>query len=99
LAAQLDAPKINGTQLQSILSAAAKNQKIPGAVMYVSTPKGKSIGASGVSNLATKATMKTNDGFSIASASKTFVSVVVLKLVEARMPILEPLLLKLLMWL
>ncbi|MBW4603754.1 MAG: beta-lactamase family protein [Calothrix sp. FI2-JRJ7] len=83
LAAQLNAPKINGAQLQNILSAAVTNQKVPGAVMYVSTPNGKWIGASGVSNLETKTAMKTNDGFSIASTSKTFVSVAVLKLVEA----------------
>ncbi|OKH51808.1 hypothetical protein NIES2101_16975 [Calothrix sp. HK-06] len=84
LAAQLNAPKINGAQLQNILSAAVKNQKVPGAVMYVSTPNGKWVGASGVSNLETKTAMKTNDGFSIASTSKTFVSVAVLKLVEAK---------------
>lgn len=83
LAAQLSSPKINGAQLQNMLDAAVKSQKIPGAVMYVSTPAGKWIGASGVSNLQTKTVMKPNDGFSIASMSKTFVSVAVLKLVEA----------------
>jgi D-alanyl-D-alanine carboxypeptidase len=42
------------------------------------------LGASGVSNLETKTPVKISDGFSIASMSKTFVSLVVLKLVEAK---------------
>lgn len=70
------------SQLQTLLNEIVVEQKIPGAVMYISTPKGSWLGASGVNNLSTKTRMKPTDGFSIASMSKTFVAVVVLKLVE-----------------
>jgi D-alanyl-D-alanine carboxypeptidase len=76
--------KLSSTELQEVLNNAVKTQNIPGAVMYLSTPKGQWLGASGVSKLETKTPMKTSDGFSIASMSKTFVSVIVLKLVEAK---------------
>ncbi|MEH2438958.1 serine hydrolase domain-containing protein [Nostoc sp.] len=70
------------SQLQTLLNEIVVEEKIPGAVMYISTPKGSWVGASGVNSLSTKARMKTTDGFSIASMSKTFMAVVVLKLVE-----------------
>jgi D-alanyl-D-alanine carboxypeptidase len=70
------------SQLQKLLNEILVEQQIPGGVIYISTPKGEWLGASGVNNLSTKARMKTTDGFSIASMSKTFVAVVVLKLVE-----------------
>lgn len=70
------------SQLQTLLNEIVVEQKIPGVVMYISTPKGSWLGASGVNNLSTKTRMKPTDGFSIASMSKTFVAVVVLKLVE-----------------
>ncbi|MEH2265457.1 serine hydrolase domain-containing protein [Nostoc sp.] len=70
------------SQLQTLLNEIVVEEKIPGAVMYISTPKGSWIGASGVINLSTKTRMKPTDGFSIASMSKTFMAVVVLKLVE-----------------
>ncbi|MEH1838214.1 MAG: serine hydrolase domain-containing protein [Nostoc sp.] len=70
------------SQLQTLLNEIVVKQKIPGAVMYINTPKGSWLGASGVNNLSTKTRMKTTDGFSIASMSKTFMAVVVLKLVE-----------------
>lgn len=81
---QSAAKKLPSAQLQKVLDNAVKTQKIPGAVMYFSTPQGQWLGASGVSNLETKTPTKISDGFSIASMSKTFVSVVVLKLVEAK---------------
>ncbi|MFH7028300.1 MAG: serine hydrolase domain-containing protein [Heteroscytonema crispum UTEX LB 1556] len=68
--------------LQDVLDEAVAEQKIPGAVMYISSPRGNWLGASGVSNLATKRLMEPTDGFAIASMSKTFVAVVVLKLAE-----------------
>lgn len=71
------------TKLQRLLDEAVSEQNIPGAVIYISTPKGKWLKASGISNVETKTRIKLTDGFSIASMSKTFVSVVVLKLVEA----------------
>ncbi|AVH64184.1 serine hydrolase domain-containing protein [Nostoc sp. 'Peltigera membranacea cyanobiont' N6] len=70
------------SQLQTLLNEIVVEEKIPGAVMYISTPKGSWVGASGVNSLSTKTRMKTTDGFSIASMSKTFMAVVVLKLVE-----------------
>ncbi len=70
-------------KLQALLDSVVA-QKSPGAVMYISTPQGKWIGASGVSDLQSKLPMKTTDGFSVASMSKTFVSVVVLKLAEEK---------------
>ncbi|WP_375477173.1 serine hydrolase domain-containing protein [uncultured Nostoc sp.] len=72
------------SQLQKLLNEIIVEQKIPGAVMYITTPKGSWLGASGVNSLSTKTRMKPTDGFSIASMSKTFVAVVVLKLVEQR---------------
>ncbi len=70
------------SQLQKLVDEAVKQKRVPGAVLYISTPKGKWLKASGVSDLDTKTPMKSTDGFSIASMSKTFVSVVMLKLVE-----------------
>jgi D-alanyl-D-alanine carboxypeptidase len=71
------------TKLQRLLDEAVSDQNIPGAVMYISTPKGKWVKTSGISNVENKTRIKPTDGFSIASMSKTFVSVVVLKLAEA----------------
>lgn len=74
--------KDTSSQLQALLEEVVKQKRVPGAVLYVATPKGKWLKASGVSDLARKTPLKPTDGFSIASMSKTFVSVVVLKLVE-----------------
>jgi len=79
---QSDSTKDTSSRLQRLLDDAVAEKKIPGAVIYISTPKGKWLKASGVSDLETKTPMRPTDGFSIASMSKTFVSVVVLKLVE-----------------
>ncbi len=75
--------KLPSRKLQALLDSVVA-QKSPGAVMYISTPQGKWLGASGVSDLQSKIPMKTTDGFSVASMSKTFVSVVVLKLAEEK---------------
>lgn len=69
-------------KLQYVLDRIVTTQKIPGAVMYISAPSGSWTGASGVSDLESKTPLHPNDGFSIASTSKTFVAVVVLQLVE-----------------
>jgi D-alanyl-D-alanine carboxypeptidase len=74
--------KDTSSQLQALLDEVVKQKRVPGAVLYVATAKGKWLKASGVSDLARKTPLKPTDGFSIASMSKTFVSVVVLKLVE-----------------
>ena len=68
--------------MQKALDKAVKQLKIPGAVMYISGQGEAWAGASGFSNLKSKTPMKPNDRFGLASASKTFVAVVVLQLVE-----------------
>ncbi|MBR8839409.1 MAG: beta-lactamase family protein [Stigonema ocellatum SAG 48.90 = DSM 106950] len=78
----LDFTKETSSELQTLLDEAVREKKVPGAVIYISTPQGKWLQASGVSNLEEKTPMKPTDGFSIASMSKSFVAVVVLKLVE-----------------
>ncbi len=80
--AQSTSSQLPNSQLQAALDQVVASEKIPGAVMYVSTPDGSWNGASGVSNLESKTPMKPDDGFAIASASKTFVAVVVLQLVQ-----------------
>lgn len=69
--------KLPNSQLQTTLNNVVTSDKIPGAVMYISTPNGSWNGASGVSNLESKTPMKPDDDFAIASVSKTFVAVVV----------------------
>ncbi len=82
VAGEVQSASVQGkdAQLQALLDNAVTEKKSPGAVMYISTPKGTWIGASGVSDVATKTLMKPTDGFAIASTSKTFVAVVVLQL-------------------
>lgn len=77
------------TRLQAILDEVVNRQGVPGAVMYISTPNGYWSGAAGVRSLESKEPMQPNDGFSIASTSKTFVAVVVLQLVEEGRIILD----------
>ena len=79
---KVSAKKLPTSQLQTLLDEIVSNQKIPGVAMYISTPQESWRGASGVSSLETKIRMKPDDGFSIASTSKTFVAVLVLQLVE-----------------
>ncbi|MDF5729458.1 MAG: serine hydrolase [Rhizonema sp. PD38] len=79
---QSDSPRETSSELQAVLDKAVTDRKIPGAVMYVSNSEGEWLGASGVRDKESKTRMKTTDGFSIASMSKTFGAVVVLKLVE-----------------
>ena len=81
---QSDSPRETSSELQTVLDKAVTDRKIPGAVMYVSNSDGEWLGASGVRDKESKTPMKATDGFSIASMSKTFGAVVVLKLVEDR---------------
>ena len=74
--------QINKSQLQTVLDTAVEDLEIPGAVMYISGPKGTWVGASGYSDLESETLMKPNDRLALASVSKTFVGVAVLKLVE-----------------
>lgn len=69
--------------LQAVLEAGVKEQGIPGAVLYVQTPEGIWIGASGFADLKSKKVMRPHDRFRIASMSKMFVATVVLQLAEA----------------
>lgn len=74
--------KITKDKLQKALDKAVRKLKVPGAVMYISSSQEIWIGASGFSNLESKISMKPNDQFGLASASKTFIAVAVLQLVE-----------------
>lgn len=70
------------SELQSLLDETLAEQEIPGAILYVDTPEGNWMGASGVANLKTKQPMKPSDRCRIGSITKTFVAVVVLQLYE-----------------
>jgi D-alanyl-D-alanine carboxypeptidase len=76
-------PQASGAALQTLLNQTVSQQKMPGAVLYLTTPKSNWAGAAGVSSLETNALMQPTDRFSIASASKTYLAVVVLQLVES----------------
>jgi len=55
---------------------------LPGAVMLVETPDSLWIGTAGLADIGTEVSMQVTDRFRIASITKTFVTVVVLQLVE-----------------
>ncbi|BAY84290.1 beta-lactamase [Calothrix parasitica NIES-267] len=74
--------QLKNSQLQTVLDEAVEDLDIPGVVMYISGPQGTWIGASGYSDLDSEILMKPDDKLALASASKTFVGVVILKLVE-----------------
>jgi len=69
------------SQLQTTLNQMVAAEKIPGALMYISTPGGTWSGAAGVSSLESKTDIHPDDRFAIASISKTFAAVVILQLV------------------
>jgi D-alanyl-D-alanine carboxypeptidase len=69
-------------KLQAALDKTVQNNKFPGAVVAIVSPKGTWLGASGVSNLATKSTMKRHQLFLIGSTTKAFTGVTLLKLQE-----------------
>lgn len=75
-------PSNSAATLQQVLDESIKEESIPGAVLYISTPQGTWIGASGKASLETGTLMKPKDRFRIGSVCKTFVSVVVLQLVQ-----------------
>ncbi|MEO0935726.1 MAG: serine hydrolase domain-containing protein, partial [Cyanobacteria bacterium J06641_2] len=74
--------QLKNSQLQTVLDEAVEDLDIPGAVMYISGPQGTWIGASGYNDLDSETLMKPDDKLALASVSKTFVGVVILKLVE-----------------
>ena len=74
--------QLKNSRLQTVLDKAVKDLEIPGAVMYISGPQGTWIGASGYSDLESETLMKPDDKLALASVSKTFVGVAILKLVE-----------------
>lgn len=75
-------PSEKATKLQQLLEKSIKRQNIPGLVMYISTPNGTWIQASGKAVVETGIPMETSARFRIASITKTFVSVVVLQLAQ-----------------
>ncbi len=73
------------SQLQTVLENAVDSPetKFPGALLYVSSPElGTWIGAAGLGNIETSTAMRPDDKFRAGSIMKTFISVVVLQLVE-----------------
>ncbi len=71
------------SKLQSMLDPIVSDNSIPGAVLLVSSPKIGTVSvASGYSDKETKTPMRIDNNFRIASMSKTFLSVAILKLVE-----------------
>ena len=79
---EISSKQLKNSQLQTVLDEAVEELEIPGAVMYISGPQGTWIGASGYSDLESETLMKPDDKLALASVSKTFVGVVILKLVE-----------------
>ncbi len=69
-------------QLQSILDTSIEETRTAGAVLLVQTPSFHWVGASGFADTAGKTLMKPDDKLRLASMTKTFVSVVILKLQE-----------------
>ncbi len=76
-------------QLKAILDQVVKAGDAPGIAMYISTPGSVWRGAAGVSDVKSQTPMHSDDGFSIASASKNFVAVIVLQLVDEGQVILD----------
>ncbi|MCK4336964.1 MAG: beta-lactamase family protein [Candidatus Aminicenantes bacterium] len=71
--------------LQTALQDAVENPdtKFPGALLYISSPKlGTWVGAAGLGNIRTDTAMRPDDRFRAASILKSFISVVILQLVE-----------------
>ena len=69
--------------LQPLIEAKMKELRVPGAVVFVQVPgKGTWEAALGIGDLATKAPMRLDDHFRIASITKTFTGTVILQLVD-----------------
>ena len=69
--------------LQPLIEAKMKELRVPGAVVFVQVPgKGTWEAALGIGDLATKAPMRLDDHFQIASITKTFTGTVILQLVD-----------------
>lgn len=69
-------------ELQASLDKAVQETGIPGATALIISPQGVWLGASGISDIATKTPMLLDDIFSIGSATKSFTAVTVLRLAE-----------------
>jgi D-alanyl-D-alanine carboxypeptidase len=70
-------------QLQTILDKAVLHSSTPGAVLLVSSPSMDTVTvAAGYADKKTKVLMQTNSNFRVASISKTFLAVVILRLVD-----------------
>lgn len=71
-----------GARLGPLLAEKLTSVKAPGAVMLVSTPAGRWVGATGLADVARRRPMQVGDGFRISSGSKVLVATTVLKLCE-----------------
>jgi D-alanyl-D-alanine carboxypeptidase len=75
-------PATTASQLQAVLNQKVAKWKIPGVQMFVATPNGYWVGASGKSSLEADIPMTVADRFRVGSVTKTFVAVVVLQLAD-----------------
>lgn len=85
-------PKDLPTRLQDVVDDAVGHRGaiFPGALLYVTAPElGVWSGAAGVADVETEEAMRSNSKFGIGSITKTFVSVVVLQLVEEGVLLLD----------
>ncbi|MCA9835849.1 MAG: beta-lactamase family protein [Trueperaceae bacterium] len=69
-------------QLQERLDTSVDSSGAAGAVLFIQSPSFTWIGSSGFADLEQKRSMSTDDALRLASMTKTFVSVTVLKLAE-----------------
>ncbi len=70
-------------RLQTILDDALANSDIPGALLAVETPLGSWVGTAGVADLATETPMQPDMQIRIASITKPFTALTVMRLVES----------------
>jgi len=73
------------SKLQTALQEAVENPdaKFPGVLLYISSPKlGNWVGAAGLSNIKMDTAMRPDDKFRAGSIMKSFISVVILQLME-----------------
>jgi D-alanyl-D-alanine carboxypeptidase len=72
------------TQLHQMLLTESEEQQLPGIVMYITTPRGVWKDAVGLADYENKVVLQPTAHFRIASITKTFVAVTILKLVEEK---------------
>jgi len=69
-------------EMQALIDRAVSGSGIPGAIVAVETMEGQWIGVSGLSDFTEEEPMRPDMGIRLASVTKTFTSVLIMKLVE-----------------